>query len=60
MTEKRKQADSLVWNSESILVMRGEEKEDEKYFEIAKQELIDKCGAMLEIFFGSVPYHSAM
>jgi len=46
----------LVWNSKSILVFKGEEKENEEDLNKAKKELVSKCGTMSEMFFGQIPY----
>jgi len=46
----------LVWNSKSILVFKGEEKENEQDLNKAKIELVSKCGTMSDIFFGQIPY----
>lgn len=51
-----KQPDFLVWNSKSILVFEGEEKEKTEDFQLAKDELIEKYSSMCELFFGSIPF----
>lgn len=56
MSINKKRPDFLVWNSKSILVFRGEEKEAKNVMHEAKDDLVSKCGSMSEIFFGQIPY----
>ena len=56
MSINKKRPDFLVWNSKSILVFRGEEKEAKNAMHEAKDDLVTKCGSMSKIFFGQIPY----
>ena len=56
MSETNKRPDFLVWNTNAILVLRGEEKDKFGNMNEALNELTQKCGDMAEMYFGHIPY----